>query len=51
MCCKSQVYMKNGGEYMDNDDIEWMRICVLKLRSLMPDTSDWKLPFSWISKK
>ena len=20
MCCKSQVYMKNGGEYMDNDE-------------------------------
>ena len=46
----NQIY-NEAGEYMDNDDIEWMRICVLKLRSLMPDTSDWKLPFSWISKK
>ena len=46
----NQIYNEALG-YMDSNNIEWMRNCVFKFWDLMPDDSDWKLPFSWISKR
>ncbi len=44
----NQIYTE-AIEYMDNNNMEWMYDCVMKFWDLIPNTSDWRLPFSWIS--
>ena len=46
----NQIY-NEATKYIDNDDIKWMRDCAIRLRNLLPSSSDSRIPFSWISKK